>query len=207
MAYKLENLQLFHLGMKKLGVNIATFDFKYKQTIFACLFEANYEKGFSLTFFKPISGESLKMPILPGYLVSTFIEDRDLYTYFWTFFQLEARNGGFTMQSFFERLNQSIPSTFEINKNLDRPLISRKYDTEDKERPFFLGFINWQMLRAKNPEAKGSRSETNLEKTKLLYPQIYKAIKDYDISVRYTHIDNPNAQEFKKLLSNSFHND
>lgn len=206
MAVKLENLQLFHSGMKQLGVSIATFDFKYKQTVFACLFEANYEEGFSLTFFKPISGETLLIPILPGYLVNTFIEDHNLYTYFWNFFQLEVKNGGFTMQSFFEHLNQAIPPKFNINKNLNRPLISRKYDTEDKERPYFLGFINWQMLRAKNPEVKGSRSETNLEKTKLLYPQIYQAIKDYDISVRYTDIDNPNAQSFQKLLNTNFHN-
>lgn len=54
---------------------------------------------------------------------------------------------------------------------------------------------------------RGSRSKTNLEKTKILYPQIYQAIKDYDISVRYTDIANPNAIEFENLLNNSFYND
>lgn len=207
MTYKLQNLQLFHLGMKKLGVHIATFDFTYKNIVYSCLFEANYEEGFSLSFFKQITGDSLKIPILPSYLVNTYIEDRELFTDFWNFFQLQAKDGGFTMESFFERLNKSIPSKFEINKNLNRPLISKKYVTEDKERPYFLGFINWQTLRAKNPEVRGSRSETNLEKTKILYPQIYQAIKDYDISVRYTDIANPNAIEFENLLNNSFYND
>lgn len=205
MSYKLENLQSFHIGMKKLGVSIATFDFVYNKVSCACLFEANYEKGFSLTFFKTISGETLKLPVLPGYRVSTYIEDPDFYNYFWDFFQLQQKNGGFTMKNFFENLNQKIPLYFNLNRNLDKPILAKKYDTEEKERPYFLGFINWQVLRAKNPELKGSRSEANLEKTKILYPQIYQATKDYDISIRYTDIDSPNAQKFKKLLKKSFH--
>ena len=52
------------------------------------------------------------------------------------------------------------------------------------------------MLRAKNTELKGSRSEINSEKNKILYLQIYQTIKDYDISIRYTDITNTNAIAF-----------
>lgn len=205
MSYKLDNLQSFHAEMKKLNVSIATFDFTYNEVSCACLFEADYEKGFSLTFFKTISGESLKLPVLPGYRLNTYIEDPDFYRYFWNFFQLNKRDGGFTMSSFFENLNRKIPQHFSIENNLDRPLLAKQYDTEEKDRPYFLGFINWQILRAKNPKVKGSRSDVNLKKTEILYPQIYKATKNYDISVRYTAIDNPNIKNFTNLLKDSFH--
>ena len=200
---KLENLQMFHHGMKEIGARVATFDFEYNDISCSCIFQADYDKGFSLNFFKLISGDSLELKIHPGYRIDTFIEDEELYKKFWKFFDMKVADGGFTMRSFVENLDHSIPQTFNPDINIDRPVIAKKYDVEEKERPYFLGFKNWEVLRLKNPNLKGKRSKENLEKTQNMYPLIYEAIKDFDISVLYTDRDIKKDTSFKSILKES----
>lgn len=207
MSFVLNHLRLLHQEMKLVPVTIATFDFEYNRITCSCIFEADYSNGFSITFFKTISGEALKLPVRKGYMMDSYIENPGLYSRFWNYFNLDAKDGGFTMKSFYEKLNHSIPQTFNIKRNYDRPLLAKQYNTEKKDRPYFLGFKNWKIIKAKNPETKGTRSEENLKKTERLYPLIYEATKNYDISVRYTDHDTHKDDHFKKLLDDSFKND
>jgi hypothetical protein len=207
MSFVIEHLRFLHQEMKLIPVTIATFDFEYNEINCSCIFETDYTEGFSITFFKIITGESLKLPVHRGYMMDTYIENKELYFKFWKYFDLKAKNGEFSMNSFYERLNQSVPQKFSMKKNYNRPVLAEKYDTEKKDRPYFLGFKNWKIIKAKNPNAKGTRSAENLNKTKRLYPLIYEATKNYDISVRYTDHDSHKDEKFEALLHSSFNND
>ncbi|MEY8538303.1 hypothetical protein AALM99_07595 [Lactococcus muris] len=52
---------------------------------------------------------------------------------------------------------------------------------------------------AKHPEKPCHRNPDNLEKTRRLYPQIHEAIKEHDISVRYTSFEQ--EKDIPKLLN------
>ncbi|MCJ1989095.1 DUF6037 family protein [Lactococcus carnosus] len=207
MGFILKHLRLLHQEMKLVPVTASTFDFEYNKISCSCIFEANYLNGFSITFLKKLSGEDLELPVRKGYIMDSYIENQELYFKFWRYFNLKASSGDFSMTSFYQSLNQYIPKTFNIRQNYNRALLVKQYNVEKKDRPYFLGFKNWKVIKAKNPETKGTRSEENLDKTKLLYPLIYEATKNHDISVRYTDRNIQKDVDFKALLDESFNND
>lgn len=183
---KLKRLQSFHNSMRLYKTSVGTFDFEFNKVQCACLFEADYKKGFSITFFKKITAENISLPILPGYNISTYIKPRELFIDFWSFFGFEKGNGTSHMTNFFKTFEATIPTTFSPKKNIKREVIVKKYNLEERDKPYFQGFVNWSIHNAKYPDKPRHRNPENLEKTKLLYPEIYEAIKEHDISVRYT---------------------
>lgn len=198
---KLTRLQLFHKSMRIYKTNVGTFDFEFNNVQCACLFEADYDKGFSITFFKKFSAENISLPIAPGYNIATYIKPKELFIKFWTFWGFKNREGSSYMRNFFKTFEASIPSTFSPQKNIERKIIIKKYNLEEDDKPYFQDFINWSVHNAKYPEKPCHRNPNNLEKTRLLYPQIYEAIKEYDISVRYTSFEQ--EKNIPKLLNQS----
>ena len=63
-----------------------------------------------------------------------------------------------------------------------------------------IGITNWEVVHAKNPQLLENtyhRSTKNLNKTKELYPKIYEATKNMDITIIYETEANDNTEKYK----------
>lgn len=180
---KLPNLKKLHWSMKKLDLLVDVFDFSYNEVDCSILFNPDYKTGFSLTFFKKKNAHVLKLPVQPGY--NLIIENENFHA-FCRFFEIKREKGAFSIIDFFEYLNSKIPTKSIPNTTDQRKIISSLIPIDDSEKIYFDHLINWEKARAKNPELKKGRDPKNLEKTRLLYPEIYQEIKDFDISVAYS---------------------
>ena len=70
---------------------------------------------------------------------------------------------------------------------MSKEIDSDKIDI-DSEGIYPIGLKNWELIHAKNtklPKDKFHRRPENLAKTKQLYPELYQATKDKDISIIY----------------------
>lgn len=184
--------------MKQLSISVDVFEYQYNNISCSCIFKPDYQEGFSITFVKKSTGTIMKLFIKPGYDLQ--INGRD-FSVFCNFFEIGRGKGVFSMKDFINHFNNHIPikpSDFSPEK---RKLVSKVFKVEESDKVFFDYLINWDKIRAQNPNITSSRSKKNLDKTKMLYPEIYKEIKNYDISVAYSTIEkNFNLNEIKKVL-------
>ncbi len=99
----------------------------------------------------------------------------------------------FSTKKFFEDFNSRIPDDFRFLKKQELlKLITSTYDIEESDKVYYNGIIDWDKVNNGN-----NRQEKNLEKTRLLYPELYKQIKDKNISVRYSNV--PNKEKEKEI--------
>lgn len=182
IVFKLENLRQLHKEMKKDNLEVSIFDFEYNEVPCAVLFNADYTSGFSVTFFKKSSGRLLKIAVHTGYLLDIQPIFKELYP----FFELKRGKGQFSIKEFVEYFNVKIPPKPAIPSNSQKEILGKLTNIEESEKIYFKGFINWEKVRIENPTNKKGRTKENLEKTRVLYPDIYAEIKNHDISVKYT---------------------
>ena len=103
---------------------------------------------------------------------------------------------------FKDYFNENIPDEYKLSDNTRKKII--KYDRidMDSEGIYPISLKNWELIHAKNnklPKDKFHRSSKNLAKTKQLYPDLYEAIKDKDISVNYSTEIGEHTEQIKKL--------
>jgi len=95
-------------------------------------------------------------------------------------------NNKFSTKVFFEDFNSKIPTEFRFVKKDELPkIITSIKDIEDSNKIYYNGQIDWDKINNGN-----KRQPVNLEKTRLLYPELYLQIKDKNISVRYSDVKN-----------------
>lgn len=181
---ELFGIKKFYNEMRKISVDIGTFEFRYNNVESDVIL--NTLNDWQLVFLKRGVGEVLVISLLKGFRFT--IDSNEKYAEFIKYFEISGVKGTFSLDSFKESLNNSIPEEYLITDNKRRIIYS--YDCLDKESEgiYPIGVINWTVLHAKNPELasdKYHRRNENLLKTKQLYPEIYKAIKDMDISIKY----------------------
>ena len=78
-----------------------------------------------------------------------------------------------------------------------------KYDKIDSDNDgiFPVGIINWEVVHAKNPKLPNGayhRTNKNLSKTRQLYPAIYLATKDMDITIKYGELPGGKTKKIKE---------
>ncbi|MCL2312750.1 MAG: DUF6037 family protein [Firmicutes bacterium] len=191
-------LKSLYESMRKLNVEIGTFEHKYNDVVSDAIFDTRNSSGWLLIFIKRGSGDLLQIPIKRGYRFS--ISGDDEYNAFKKYFEIGGRKGQFSIKDFIYNLDNQVPSNYILN-DIKRKAILR-YDNFDKESNgiFPIGTINWLVRHAMNPKLskdKFHRSKENLLKTRELYPDIYKATKDMDISIKYGQYPGENTEKIK----------
>lgn len=181
-----DGLKEFFSSMRKLNVEIGTFEHTYNGIVSDAIFDTRDTTGWQLTFIKRIDGAVLRIPIQLGYRFS--INGNEEYAAFRTYFEIGAVKGQFSIKDFVNHLNQQIPSEYRLNDY--RRMSILRYDRldNDSEGIYPIGVTNWEVAHAKNPglpKDKYHRTSKNLDKTKELYPKIYMATKDMDITIIY----------------------
>lgn len=198
-SFVLEGLKSFYYSMKKIDVEIGTFEHKYNGIISDVIIDTRSREEWEIVFIKRVLGDTLKFPVKKGYLIS--IEGNDAYYKFRKYFGISGKKGEFSIKDFMINLNNQIPAEYIIS-DIQRKTVLRydKLDT-DSDGIYPIGITNWEVVHARNsslPKERYHRSSRNLIKTKQLYPNIYKATKDMDITIIYGTEPNEKTEKYKK---------
>lgn len=137
---------------------------------------------FRLGFLVIKSNFQLWLNVTRGFNISTVL-DREDYKRLKDLLGLKYDPANpFSTTSFFEEFNKKIPAVIPvINSEHRKQLILYSYSIEERDRLFYAGLYEWDKLGSDK-----KRSLENLEKTRLLLPELYNQIKDRNVSVRYS---------------------
>lgn len=182
---RIQKLGDFYGSMRAQHIDVGTFEHTYNGVNSHAILDTTGTE-WRLIFIKDVIGDVLSVPILRGY-VFAIIGD-DAYWEFVRYFNINGTRGNFHIGDFIDNLITQIPSNYVLNDN--RRETVNTYTNYDRNEPgiYPIGTINWQLQHVKHPEwpkDKYHRSDDNLRKTKQLYPNIYEATKDLDITIRY----------------------
>lgn len=189
----------FYLSMKNLNVDIGTFAHRYNNIISDVIFDTRNREEWQIIFIKRLEGTILKLPIKHGYRIT--IEGNETYNRFREYFGISGEKGKFSIKDFMINLNNQIPSEYVIEDQKRKTIL--KYDRLDgkSEGIYPIGITNWEVVHAKNTsllEDTYHRTEKNLAKTKEMYPKIYEATKDMDITIIYGTEPNEQTEKYRR---------
>lgn len=195
----IEALKTFYLSMRKLNVQIGTFEYTYNGIVSDTIFDTRDFELWKLVFIKRGHGDTLSIPIKKGYCFT--IEGNEKYKEFVDYFGIGRGKGQFSIKDFVNHLNNRIPTEYILSDNVRKTIL--KYDRIDTDSDgiFPIGITNWKVVHAKNPmlpKDKYHRTNKNLSKTRQLYPAIYLATKDMDITIIYGTMPGDKTEKMKK---------
>ena len=185
--------------MRKINVQIGTFEYTYNEIVSDVIFDTRDSELWKLVFIKRGNGVILSIPIKKGYCFT--IEGNEKYKEFVDYFDIGRGKGKFSIKDFMNHLNNKMPFEYSLSDNRRRTIL--KYDRIDADSDgiFPIGIKNWEIVHAKNPmlaKDKYHRTIKNLSKTRQLYPAIYLATKDMDITIIYGRIPGERTEKMKK---------
>lgn len=195
----IDGLKEFYSSMRKLNVQIGTFEHTYNEIVSDAIFDTRNLDVWNLIFIKRGNGETLSIPVNKGYRFT--IDGNEKYNDFIHYFRIGKGKGQFSIKDFVNHLNKQIPSEYKLSDN--KRSIILKYDKLDSDSDgiYPIGITNWEVAHAKNsmlPKDIYHRRSKNLLKTRELYPGIYEATKNMDITVIYGVTPGEKTQEIKK---------
>lgn len=158
------------------------FDFIKNGVCFEVLFDI-FPTPFQLHFLQRENNFSFHIDVKTNFEINTFLNSqtyKDLCVILGLSFDI---NNPFSTKSFFEEFNLNIPN-YQFRKKEERELLAfYQNNIEEADKLYFDGVIEWNKIKnGKNVTYK------NLEKTRILYPELYEWCKRENISIRYTHI-------------------
>lgn len=196
---KIEKLSEFYKSMCKLNIQIGTFEHSYNKVTSDVIFDTRDIEQWNLLFIKRGTGETLSIPLNKGYLFT--IEGNEKYSEFIMYFGIESGKGKFSIKEFVSNLNIQVPKEYEISDSRRKIIIGYDRLDSDSDGIYPIGVTNWEVAHAKNPSLpkdKYHRTSKNLLKTKELYPDIYIATKEMDITIIYGVNPGDKTTELKK---------
>ncbi|MCL2718705.1 MAG: DUF6037 family protein [Lachnospiraceae bacterium] len=182
---KMEKLQNLYKSMRELNVKIGVFTHVFNNIESSVIFDTRGD-AWMLIFMKLILGDILEIPIKQGYIFT--IDGDEKYKKFREYFEIAGGRGVFSIGQFIEHFEKQVPQIYELNDNKRNEIM--RYDRIDSQSEgiYPIGMKNWELIHAQNPtlqKDKFHRTPENLAKTRELYPIIFSATKNMDISIMY----------------------
>ena len=150
------------------------------------------------TIIKRIDGIVLKIQIQRGYRFT--IEGNFAYKQFREYFGIGGAKGEFSIKDFVNHFSNQVPSEYLLSDK-KRKIILRYDKLDNKSEGIYpIGIINWKIVHAKNPSLSNDRyhrTGKNLAKTKQLYPLIFEATKELDITIIYGKKSGEQTEDIK----------
>lgn len=196
---RIDALREFYLSMQEMNVQIGTFEYSYNEVASDVVFDTRNSDSWKLIFIKRGSGDTLIIPIKKGYRFT--IEGNQKYKDFTNYFGIGRGKGQFSIKDFISYLCNQIPPKYRLSDNVRRTILMYDKLDNNSDGIYPIGIKNWDVVHAKNPmlpKEKFHRTSKNLLKTKELYPEIYSAIKDMDITIIYGLSPGEKTQLIKK---------
>lgn len=196
---RIDALREFYLSMQEMNVQIGTFEYTYNKVASDVVFDTRSSDSWKLIFIKRGSGDTLIIPIEKGYRFT--IEGNQKYKDFTNYFGIGRGKGQFSIKDFISCLCNQIPPKYRLSDNARRTILMYDKLDNNSDGIYPIGIKNWEVVHANNPmlpKEKFHRTSKNLLKTKELYPEIYSAIKDMDITIIYGLSPGEKTQLIKK---------
>lgn len=187
---KITNLKNLYYQLKNTEQTYTVFLFETNKVKFDVLFDIG-KNPFMLGFIVLKSNFQLWLEVKTGFLIDINLS-KDKYYQLIKLLNLKFdRDNPFSPLYFFEQFNNQIPNhLLNVKKDYIIEIISKSYlDIEEKNKVYYKGLKDWDKINNGK-----HRTFENLEKTRLLYPDLYLFIKDRDISVLYTSDINEEKQ-------------
>lgn len=189
---KMNGLVDLYKSIKEQGLSYTIFDYTHNGIEFFIMFDIG-TNPFKLLLVKKYSLLTLSLDINKGFILETSLE-KEKYETLKEMLEIKKGNTNpFSTTIFFKELDSKIPKEAKkpvLDEN-HKSVISRVYQCEEQDKIFPFGFVDWDYNGSKK-----RYTERNREKTRLLYPDIYKAIQGKNISIRYSN-ENKHANNNK----------
>jgi hypothetical protein len=187
---KLTNISEIYYQLKEAKQTYTVFPFTTNNVNFDIFLDID-KVPFRLGFLVSKSNYQLWLEVKNGFLIDTNLPKEKYYELIKLLNLKTDKDNPFSTVAFFEQFNNQIPKTLiKYDKDYIRNIIlAVSPNIEEKDKIYYLGIKDWDKINNGN-----HRSPKNLEKTRLLYPELYLSIKDKDVSVKYTSNKNEENQ-------------
>lgn len=179
---RIDNLSKIYRQLKDNNQTYTFFPFKTNGVNFDIFFDID-KSPFKLMFLALNSNYQLSLDVMSGFLVNINLSKDQYYELVKLLNLKKDINNPFSPKNFFTQFDNQIPQNLiNLDKNQTNSLILKVYsDIEEKDKLYYCGMTDWN-----NKNYGRHRTKENLEKTRLLYPDLYNLIVDKDISIKYT---------------------
>ncbi|QYA41193.1 hypothetical protein KYI09_11100 (plasmid) [Macrococcoides caseolyticum] len=184
------SIKSLYIDMRTNNVFFQTFSIKFNNVNADCIFSIQ-DEPFELIFIRKSDAQVMKIDIKKGFT----LDIQNKFSEFYKFFNIRYGKGNFSLISFLDYLSSKIPKNVDILSNDERRLIYNSIEIEDSKKIYYLSLTNWDKVNLGKVKKVGTRSAKNLAKTQLLFPHIYEAVKDKDISINYS--SKPTGKKFE----------
>ncbi|MDM1395585.1 hypothetical protein HX049_00065 [Myroides odoratimimus] len=178
----LNNLEQLHQQILNNNDTFCIFPFAKNKIVFNILFDIG-TTPFKLVLLQKKGNFRLELVVTHNYNIDSML-DRELYKQLCEVLDLtNDSNNRFSTNAFFSELNTVIPRQY-YRSTAERPLyVFYSNNIEEPNKLYYSSMTDWKnTLNRKNHKV----TDKNLEKTRVLYPEIYEFCKDNNISVNYT---------------------
>ena len=181
---KLTKLSFIYSQIKLNNETYGLFNFNTNGIAFHIFFDIG-KVPFRLGFLPIGKPEQIWLDVNKGFIINPVLPKSE-YRKLTRLLNLKYdKDNPFSTFNFFKQFGEKIPNQLISLSNSERAILALKVsDIEEKEKTVYLGQKDWE----KSNSGK-NRTEKNLEKTRLLYPELYNQIKDKNISVIYKRPD------------------
>lgn len=197
----MSKLKKLYKQMKDRDLTYTIFDYRHNKIELIALFDIGVDP-FRLLLIKKGTQLTLSLNVKYGFILDIFLSSENFERLKEILEIPKMPKGEFSFKTskFFKEFNEKIPSTLpEYTQSPElKQILARHYNSQEEEKKIYvLGMIDW------TTKTKGSYTKENREKTRILYPEIYQAIKDKNISIKYTaneaYRNNRKFEDCKKL--------
>ena len=130
----IEKLKTFYLFMRKINVQIGTFEYTYNGIVSDVIFDTRDSELWKLVFIKRGHGDMLSIPIKKGYRFT--IDGNEKYKEFADYFDIGRGKGQFSIKNFVNHLSSKIPFEYSLSDNVRRTQCYQKINTIEQTRTY-----------------------------------------------------------------------
>lgn len=180
---KVPELAPLHRSMKEFGAAVDSFEFEFEGVRTSALFFIDSDP-FRIVLYKHGLGQRLELNVVRGYRVEFLRSEEEAIASFF-----EIPKGGLRGRLFVRiaaALGRQAPNEWRPLDSVSRRRVAAERNVDEKDKTYFSGLRVWPAINARTKGKKCHRTDANLKKVRLLDPEIYEDIKDFDISVCYS---------------------
>lgn len=183
----LKNLEPIIQQMQACHKKYTTFKFTFNQINCDVIFDIAKSENYEITLVKTSENnfDTFSFTVYNPSL-KVFIDLKGIKN----FFNIPYGKTFFDINNFLNKLNQSIPKKLNSSESEARTLVAKINNVPDSHKIYYKDLKNWEQSNSGN-----HRTNKNLQKVKILLPDLYEKIKDKDISVNFTAEPNSKEQE------------
>jgi len=178
---QLTNLKPLYRQMMQNDLSYCVFAFSVNNVEFDIFYDVGVTPN-KIGFLPIGDNRQLWLNVRRGFFIDDGLSKDQYYTLVNILGLERDPDNKFKPANFFNDFNNRIPEAYrQLNKRERATIVGRAYEVEEHLKTVYIGERDWDNKLG----IPNKRSAENLEKTRLLYPDLYNRIKDKNISIRF----------------------